>query len=60
MVFEVKEFNDVTRFNIGRIEDKMSVNMAEISHLNVHNSLSMGTRYINVMSLYDLLGRGMQ
>ena len=30
MVFEVKESNDVMRFNIGRTENKMAANMAEI------------------------------
>ena len=41
MVFEVEEFNDVSRFNIGRSENKMAANMAEIRYSNDYISSSM-------------------
>ena len=44
MVFEVKEFNDVIRFNIRPSEDKMAANMMEICHLNDYNSSDMTAR----------------
>ena len=41
MVFEVKESNDVIRFNIGRSENKIAANMAKIWYSNGYISSSM-------------------
>ena len=50
MVFEVKESIDVIRINIGRSENKMAANMAEILHSNDHNSSSMTARDLMLVS----------
>ena len=50
MVFEVKESNDVIRFNIGRSQNKMAANMADILHSNDHNSSSMTGRDLILVS----------
>ena len=44
MIFEVKEFKDVKRFNIGRSENKMAANKAEIWYLNGYISSSITAR----------------
>ena len=51
MVFEVKEFNNVIRFNIGRSEKQMAANMAEILQLNTHNSCSVRARGLLLVSM---------
>ena len=50
MVFEVKESNDVIGFNIGLSQNKMAANMAEICHLNDHNSSSVTGRDLLLVS----------
>ena len=52
MVFEVKESNDVIRFTIGRSGNKMAANMAEICHLNDHNSSCMTARDLMLVSFF--------
>ena len=44
MGFEVKKFNDVVKFDIGLSENNIAANMAEILHLNDHNSISITGR----------------
>ena len=48
MVFKVKKFNDVSKLNIGRSENKMAANMAEIWYSNGYISSSMRPGVLNV------------
>ena len=53
MVFEVKEFNGVIRFNIGLSENMMAANMAEIWYSNGYILSTMTARDLMfVLSLW--------